>query len=99
MICLEPKESWVEVHLVENAPWNIGTLSQKFRGVEAHLFAIACKRSFERGTDGFVAFQAKTNLVEYYVKSLQAARIGVNRLYIGTKQAKLLVDTYFKGKG
>lgn len=52
----------VQVHLVENAPWNIGQSSQDFRGVGAHLFAIACKRSFECGAEGSVAFQAKTNL-------------------------------------
>lgn len=41
----------MEVYLVENAPWNIGSERQEFIGVGAHLFAIACKRSFEAGCE------------------------------------------------
>lgn len=83
---------------MENAPWNIGAVTQEFRGVGVHLFAIACKRSFESGFDGFVAFQAKTKLVAYYKQNLGAGRMSENRLYIDLERATHLVDTYFGGE-
>jgi len=95
LICLELQEGWVEVHLIENAPWNIGTTTQEFRGVGAHLFAIACRRSYESGCGGFVAFQAKSGLVAYYMRSLGAEQMGKNRLYINSDRSRHLVDTYF----
>lgn len=89
----------MEVYLVENAPWNIGSERQEFIGVGAHLFAIACKRSFEAGCEGYVAFDAKTGLVDYYVHALRAEAMGANRLFIATPRTKQLVDTYFEEGG
>lgn len=59
LICLEPKDGWVEVHLIESAPWNIGSTRQEFIGVGSYLFAVACRRSFNLGYDGYVALFAK----------------------------------------
>lgn len=99
IVCSGVRESWVEVYLVENAPWNIGSERQEFIGVGAHLFAIACKRSFEAGCEGYVAFDAKTGLVDYYVHALREEAMGANRLFIATPRAKQLVDTYFEEGG
>ena len=44
LISLEPDDNFIFVHLVESAPWNVGSDMQEFIGVGAHLFAFACKK-------------------------------------------------------
>jgi hypothetical protein len=80
---------------VESAPWNIE--GKTFLGVGPHLFAIACKESFDLGFDGFVTFVAKTQLVDHYVKALSAKILNpkTRQLVIDTEAAKQLVSTYF----
>jgi hypothetical protein len=56
-----------------------------------------CKMSFELGFDGFVAFNAKTSLVQHYVDSLGAQVLNkYNRMGIFTPAAKKLVSLYYK---
>lgn len=68
----------------------------KFEGIGGHLFAIACQISFEAGCDGFVAFTAKTNLVEYYKRTLKAQIIKGNRMYLDEEAANILIDKYIR---
>ena len=95
LICLEPDENFLFVHLVESAPWNIGSKEQEFIGVGAHLFAVACRRSFELGFDGFICFVPKTGLIQHYQQELHAILIGNGRMALGTEQAQRLIDIYF----
>ena len=71
----------VYMHLVENAPFNIGQ-NKLYEGVAGNLVAHACKVSFQQGFDGFVAFTAKTKLVAHYQKTLGAYTLGGNRMII-----------------
>jgi hypothetical protein len=87
----------VFMHLLENAPFNIGRIKM-YEGVMGNLVAYACKLSFQRGFDGFVSFTAKTKLIEHYEETLGAYHFGNNRMIIGNKPAQLLVDKYFKSK-
>ena len=57
--------------IVEAAPFNVGS-GGKYKGVGAHLFAIACKLSWDVGNEGYVQFTAKTDLVNHYIKTLNA---------------------------
>lgn len=84
------------VCLVESAPHNRSKSERKYVGVGAHLFAIACKLSFEAGNDGYVVFESKTNLVDHYQKVLGATLIGSQRMCIETDSALKLVKKYFK---
>lgn len=59
------------MHLVENVPHNLGK-HKKFSGVAGNLVAFACKQSFETGFEGFVAFTAKSKLVQHYMDTLGA---------------------------
>ena len=61
----------VFLHLIENAPFNKGK-EKLYEGVAGNLVAFACRLSFQRGSDGFVSFHSKTNLIDHYVKSLNA---------------------------
>lgn len=95
LIAYEPKDGWVNIHLVESAPNNIK--AKEFLGVGPHLFAIACQKSFELGFEGYVAFVAKTKLVVHYQRTLEAKLLNsrVRQMVLDTEAAKKLVSTYF----
>lgn len=88
---------FTEVDIVESAPHNRGK-NKKYIGVGPHLFAIACKLSWETGNDGFVVFIAKTNLVEHYIKTLNAKNISYQKMMLDSFASLELVKKYF-GEG
>lgn len=91
-----PDQHYIEMHLIESAPHNFGAAKQ-YAGVAGNLVAFCCKMSFEMGFDGFVAFTAKTELVNHYRETLGAQVIyGQNRMAIATESAKNLVNSYYK---
>ncbi len=85
----------VFLHLIENAPFNKGK-EKLYEGVAGNLVAFACRLSFQRGSDGFVSFHSKTNLIDHYVKSLNAIHYGNHLMIINTEAALRLVNKYFK---
>ena len=94
LISIAQKQGYLEMYLIESAPFNYGENKMHY-GVAGNLVAFACKRSFDLGFDGFVAFTAKTALIEHYIKTLGAVSIGGQRLAIEEKQAFELVKKYF----
>ena len=85
---------FTHVDIVEAAPFNIGH-DGVFKGVGGHLFAIACKLSWDAGNEGFVQFTAKTNLVEHYRQTLGAKNIDEQTMYIDSLAAIELIKRYF----
>lgn len=83
------------MNLLESAPFNIGR-SKLYEGVAGNLVAYACKVSFQKGFGGFVAFTAKSKLIEHYEKTLGAYHFKNQRMIIETNAAKILVEKYFK---
>ncbi len=83
----------VYMHLVENAPFNVGQ-NKVYAGVAGNLVAFACKLSFQNGTDGYVSFRAKTILIDHYVKKLGAIHFGGHLLILDTKAALNLLNKY-----
>ena len=81
--------------LLERAPFNIGQ-NKLYEGVAGNLVAYACKVSFQKGFDGFVAFTAKTQLIKHYEKTLGAFLFKNQRMIIDTRASKRLVEKYFK---
>ena len=94
LISIAPKQCYLEMFLIESAPFNYGKNKMHY-GVAGNLVAFACKRSFELGFDGFVAFTAKTALIDHYAKTLGAVLIGNQRMAIEEKQASELINRYF----
>ena len=92
-LSLEPDH--VYMHLLENAPFNIGQ-KKLYEGVAGNLVAHACKVSFQQGFNGFIAFTAKTKLIGHYRKNLGAYTLGGHRMIIPNDSAQILVDKYFK---
>jgi len=95
LISLTYKEGFVFVELVESADFNIGR-NKVYYGVAGNLFAFACKQSWDNGNYGYVAFNAKTNLIEHYEKSIGAKRIGnSNQMIIEPQEASNLITKYY----
>lgn len=95
MVSLTIETDHVFINLVESAPFNIGK-NKLYEGVAGNLVAYACKVSFQKGFEGFVAFDAKTKLIQHYEKTLGAYSLGSQRMIIPTKPAQILIDKYFK---
>lgn len=95
LMSLTSESDHVYMHLLENAPFNLGQ-DKLYEGVAGNLVAHACKVSFQKGFDGFVAFTAKTKLIEHYRKTLGAYTLGGHRMIIPTVSAQILIDKYFK---
>lgn len=95
LLSLSLEYDHVYMHLLENAPYNIGQ-NKLYEGVAGNLVAHACKVSFQQGFNGFIAFTSKTKLIEHYQKTLGAYTLGGPRLIIPTDAAQFLVDKYFK---
>jgi hypothetical protein len=94
LVSLTVQTGYVEMHLVENAPFNVGK-RKMYQGVAGNLVAYVCKLSFERGFEGNVLFFAKTKLIAHYEQSLGAVHIGGQRMIIYTREAVVLVNKYF----
>lgn len=86
---------YTHVDIVEAAPFNVGR-NGKYKGVGAHLFAIACKLSWDVGNEGYVQFTAKIDLVEHYRQTLHAKNIDWHTMYIDSYGAVYLIRKYFK---
>lgn len=95
LLSLSLEHDHVYMHLLENAPFNIGQ-NKLYEGVAGNLVAHACKVSFQQGFNGFIAFTSKTKLIGHYEKTLGAYTLGGHRMIIPTDAAQKLVDKYFK---
>lgn len=97
MIALKHINSQLYTHIdiVEAAPHNIGSKGT-FKGVGAHLFAIACKLSWDNGNEGYVQFSAKSNLIDHYIQTLNAQLIDAQNMFIDSYGAMKLIHKYFK---
>jgi hypothetical protein len=95
LLSIEDKNDHIYLHLIESAKFNKG--KQKiYLGVAGNLVAFSCKVSFEKGYDGFVAFDAKTSLIKHYQETLLATHFRGLKMYIESKAADRLIKQYFK---
>ena len=95
LISLEVKADHVYMHLIENAPFNLGK-RKMYAGVAGNMVAYACKLAFEHGHEGNVAFVSKTRLIAHYTAMLGAVHIGGHGMILDTPAALELVNRYFK---
>ena len=95
LISIEDKQDHVFMHLIESVKFNKGK-DKIYLGVPGNLVAFACKVSFEKGYEGFVAFDAKSALIKHYEQTLGATHFRGLRMYIETRAALKLISQYFK---
>ena len=81
--------------LLESAQFNLGE-QKLYEGVAGNLVAYACKVSFQKGYDGFVAFTAKSQLIKHYEETLGTYHFKNQRMIIDTNSARYLITKYFK---
>lgn len=94
LISLNDKKDHLFMNLVETAPHNFGK-DKIYEGVLGNLVAFACKLSFDKGYDGYIAFEAKTKLIEHYSKTLKAKLLSGSRMFIDTNASIFLIDKYY----
>ena len=94
LICFEDKKDHIFLHLLESAKFNKGK-QKLYLGIAGNLVAFACKTSFEKGYEGFVAFDSKTALIKHYEQMLGATHFRGLRMFIETRAAQALVARYF----
>jgi len=95
LISLSDLGDHIYMHLIESAKFNKGK-SKIYTGVPGNLDAFACKPSFDRGYDGYLAFDAKTILVQHYQETLFATHFKGTKMIIETPAANRLINQYFK---
>lgn len=95
LLSLTIESDHIFMDLLESAPYNLGK-NKMYEGVAGNLVAYACKLSFQRGFDGYLAFTAKTKLIDHYVKTLGAYHFNGHRMIINSESSKFLVEKYFK---
>ncbi len=95
LISLSYQGDHIYMHLIESAKFNKGK-TKIYAGVPGNLVAFACKLSFEKGYEGYLAFDAKTVLVKHYQETLFATHFRGTKMMIETPAANRLVNQYFK---
>jgi hypothetical protein len=95
LLSIENKGDHIFMHLIESAKFNKGK-NKAYFGVPGNLVAYACKISFDKGFEGFLAFDAKSVLIKHYQESLHATHFRGLRMFIETKAALRLIKQYFK---
>ncbi|BAU55701.1 hypothetical protein [Mucilaginibacter gotjawali] len=94
LLSVEDKQDHIFMHLIESAKFNKGK-DKVYFGVPGNLVVYACKVSFAKGYDGFLAFDAKSALIKHYQESLHATHFRGLRMFIETKAALRLISKYF----
>jgi hypothetical protein len=95
LISLSDLGDHIYMHLIESAKFNKGKM-KIYTGVPGNLVAFACKLSFDKGYDGYLAFDAKTVLVRHYQETLYATHFKGTKMIIETPAAIRLINQYFK---
>jgi len=95
LISLEDMNDHMFMHLIESAKFNKGK-DKIYLGVPGNLVAFACKVSMEKGYEGYLAFDAKTELIKHYQNSLNATHFRGLRMFIQPTAAIKLISQYFK---
>lgn len=95
LICLSERSDHIYMNLIESAKFNKGK-GKIYAGVPGNLVAFACKLSFEKGFEGYLAFDAKTVLIQHYKETLFATHFKGTKMIIETPAAQRLIYQYFK---
>ena len=95
LLSISDQGDHIYMHLIESAKFNKGK-TKIYSGVPGNLVAFACKVSFEKGYDGYLAFDAKTVLVKHYQETLYATHFKGTKMMIETSAANRLISKYFK---
>jgi len=94
LLSISDQGDHIYMHLIESAKFNKGK-NKIYTGVPGNLVAFACKVSFDKGYDGYLAFDAKTVLIKHYQETLFATLFKGTKMMIETPAAIRLINKYF----
>lgn len=92
---MSDRNDHIFMNLIESSKFNKGK-NKIYTGVPGNLVAFACQMAFEKGYEGFLAFDAKTDLIEHYMETLHATHYKGTKMFIETPAALRLINKYFK---
>lgn len=100
LIQLSEYEGMLFMNLIELAPHNIGTQNKKFEFVAGCLISFACYKSFSLNTNykGFVSFETKTKLRNWYKNNYYAQHAMGNKMFIEPQDGIRLINDYLNRK-
>jgi len=84
------------MNAIEVVPHNYGSKG-KFDNVAGCLIAFACLQSIERGKNsyqGYLTFESKTSLIDFYHKKYGATLTMGQRMFIGPQVGENLINQY-----
>ncbi len=93
LISLTDQGDHIYMHLIESAKFNKGK-TKIYAGVPGNLVAFACKLSFDKGFDGYLAFDAKSILIKHYQETLFATHFRGTKMMIETPAANRLINRF-----
>ena len=94
LMALRRHPNYVEVTLLESHPQHVGK-AKRFLGIAGSLLAFAAQLSFVNGGEGFIAIDAKNELIEHYQQVYGFERLGKSqRLILATEAAARLIEKY-----
>ncbi len=95
LISLSDRTDHIYMHLIKSSKFNKGK-GKIYAGIPGNLVAFACQKAFDKGYEGYLAFDAKTSLIKHYQETLYAAHFGGTKMFIETPAALRLINQYFK---
>lgn len=94
LVALKRYESYIKITYLESNPNDVGP-TKNYRGIAGSLLAFAAQLSFEIGAEGFIALNAKTELIDHYRETYGFERVGKSqRMLLGTRAAADLIKRY-----
>ena len=95
---LKKREGMLIMDLVEIAPHNIGQENKRYKSVAGCLIAFAYRESFklESNYKGFLSFESKTKLMDWYMKTYYAKIAMGQKMYIEPSDGEKLINEYLK---
>jgi len=95
---LKIQEGMLIMDLVEIAPHNLGQKNKRYKYVAGCLIAFACRESFKLETNykGFLTFESKTQLIDWYQEHYYAKVAMGQKMYIESFDGEKLIDEYLK---
>ena len=86
--------------LVEISPDNLGRGKKRYSYVAGCLIAYACRESFklDNNYQGFLTFESKTKLINWYIKHYNAQLAIGQKMFIEPADGKKLIEKYLKRK-
>lgn len=97
---LRIQEGMLIMDLVEIAPHNIGRNKKRYDYVAGCLIAYACRESFnlENSYKGFLTFESKTKLIDWYMEKYNAKIAMGQKMYIEPNDGQSLINEYLNRK-